>query len=229
MFGGKKILAIIPARGGSKGVPRKNIKFLCGKPLICYTIDAVKPFESYIDICISTDDREIKDVVEQYGVRVPFMRPKYLATDSASTVDVLLHALQFYRENGKYYDILLVLQPTSPFRQSRHIEDALTLFRDDIDMVVSVKTSHAAVAICRENIQGYLELPLNEKATRRQDLTDYYEYNGAIYVVNVESLLKERCLTFDKKIKYLMDDLSSVDIDNNLDFEYAEFLMRNNK
>lgn len=226
MFNNKRILAIIPARGGSKGVPRKNIKSLCGKPLIYYTLDAVEPFKAFMDICVSTDDEEIKDIIERYGISIPFMRPRSLATDTASTADVLLHALQFYSEKGRYYDILLLLQPTSPFRKSRHIEEALSLFRDDIDMVVSVKKSHSAVAICRENEQGYLELPLNEKASRRQDLMDFYEYNGAIYVIRVESLLRCRNLIFDKKIKYVMDGLSSVDIDDDLDFEYAEFLIK---
>lgn len=226
MFSDKRILAIIPARGGSKGVPRKNIKLLGGKPLIYYTLDAVKPLNTYIDICVSTDDIEIKDAVERYGIPVPFLRPEHLATDRASTADVLLHALQFYHEKGQDYDMMLLLQPTSPFRQSKHIEEALALFRENIDMVVSVKKSHAASVICCENVNGYLDVPLNSRALRRQDIPVYYEYNGAIYIINVASFRKTHSLVFAKRIKYLMDERSSVDIDSMVDFEYAEFLMQ---
>lgn len=226
MVNDKRILAVIPARGGSKGVPGKNIKSLCGRPLIYYTLDAVKPFDTDIDICVSTDDIKIKEAVERYGIVVPFLRPEYLATDTASTAGVLLHALQFYREKGKDYDIILLLQPTSPFRQASHIREALALYREDIDMVVSVRESHAANVICCENTEGYLEIPLNSEALRRQDAPMYYEYNGAIYVINVRSFLETYNLIFSKRIKYLMDERSSVDIDNQLDFEYAEFLMQ---
>lgn len=226
MLNDKRILAVIPARGGSKGVPGKNIKSLCGKPLIYYTLDAVKPFGTDIDICVSTDDIKIREVVERYGISVPFLRPEHLATDTASTADVLLHALQFYHEKGKDYDIILLLQPTSPFRQASHIGEALALFREDIDMVVSVRESHAASVICCENTDGYLEIPLNSKVLRRQDAPMYYEYNGAIYVINVRSFLETQSLVFSRRIKYLMDERASVDIDTQLDFEYAEFLMQ---
>ena len=226
MYKNKRILAIIPARGGSKGLPGKNIKLLCGRPLIYYTLDAVKPFGTNIDICVSTDDVKIKEIVELYGISVPFLRPGYLATDTASTADVLLHALQFYYEKGEDYDVILLLQPTSPFRQASHIREALSLYREKIDMVVSVRESHAASVICCENAGGYLETPLNSEALRRQDTPAYYEYNGAIYVINVQSFLETRNLIFARRIKYLMDERSSVDIDTQLDFEYAEFLMQ---
>ncbi|WP_455592378.1 acylneuraminate cytidylyltransferase family protein [Bacteroides sp.] len=223
----RRILAVIPARGGSKGLPGKNIKELAGKPLICYTIDAARQILDDTDICVSTDDEKIKRCVESYGLKVPFLRPFHLAMDNSSSVDVLLHALQFYAELGKVYDTLLLLQPTSPFRTGEHISGALDLYDDKIDMIVSVKESHTPSCLCSENQEGYLRLLLNGKALRRQELPTYYEYNGAIYIINIKSLEASGNLSFSKTKKYLMDDIASVDIDNLIDFQFAEFLVTN--
>src|SRR6056297_1801952 len=118
-------LIIIPARGGSKGIPGKNIKELCGKPLIQYTVDAAREIFKDYEICVSTDSSEIKSVVEKLGLKVPFLRPIELATDTASTYDVLLHALNFYENKGYCSDVVILLQATSPFRTSKHIREAL--------------------------------------------------------------------------------------------------------
>ena len=133
-----KALVIIPARGGSKGIPHKNIKPLNGKPLIHYTIDVARGIASDEDICVSTDDADIIKCVEEYGLKVPFVRPAELATDTAGTYEVLIHALDFYEKQGKTYDVVLLLQNTSPFRTVQHVKEALELYRPDIDMVVSV-------------------------------------------------------------------------------------------
>src|SRR5574344_397852 len=122
------ILTIIPARGGSKGIPHKNIKPLNGKPLIYYTIDCARAICNDEDICVSTDDAEIISVVEQYGLKVPFVRPAELASDTAGTYEVLLHALDFYEKQGRHYDVVLLLQNTSPFRSSLHVKEALELY-----------------------------------------------------------------------------------------------------
>lgn len=117
-----EILYIIPARGGSKGIPRKNIKLLAGRPLICYSIDVARALTSDENICVSTDDNEIIRVVEEYGLKVPFKRPDYLATDTATTNDVLLHALEYYEAQGKQYDVIVLLQPTSPLRKIAQLD-----------------------------------------------------------------------------------------------------------
>lgn len=219
-----KILAIIPARGGSKGLVGKNIKDLCGKPLICWTIDVAKGVLKDEDICVSTDFQSIADVVEDYGLKVPFLRPDSLASDTATTRDVIIHALDFYREQGKKYDVVLLLQPTSPLRTTKHVEEALALYRPDLDMVVSVKKSHAAVVIANDDENGFLIPSLNANVGRRQDMLEYYEYNGAVYVINVQSLYANNTMNFKRKIKYVMDEEASVDIDTELDLKVVELI-----
>lgn len=222
-----KILYIIPARGGSKGIPHKNIKLLNGKPLIYYTIDVARQLTTDDHICVSTDDDEIIEVVENYGLKVPFIRPDYLATDTATTNDVLLHAINFYESRGDFYDVVVLLQPTSPLRNSIHVKEAIELYTNDIDMVVSVKESHAASVICKENENGYLEFCLNKEGLRRQDVPNYYEYNGAIYIINANRLKKVNLSGFTIKKKYIMDEVSSVDIDTEIEWQLSEILIRN--
>jgi len=220
-----EILYIIPARGGSKGIPRKNIKLLAGRPLICYSIDVARALTSDENICVSTDDNEIIRVVEEYGLKVPFKRPDYLATDTATTNDVLLHALEYYEAQGKQYDVIVLLQPTSPLRKIAQLKEALKLYKDDLDMVVSVKESHAPAVLCNENKDGFLELSFNKTGARRQDISSFFEYNGAIYVINIERL-KENSLSGLRRVKkYIMDETSSIDIDCQLDFSLAEFIL----
>ena len=140
-------LFVIPARGGSKGLPGKNIKDLCGKPLIAYSIDVARAFADDEHICVSTDSEEIKRVVEDYGLTVPFIRPAYLATDTASSNDVLIHAVNYFEMLGREYKRLVLLQPTSPLRSIEDVSGSLTLYSDDIDMVVSVTKSHAPAVL----------------------------------------------------------------------------------
>ena len=220
-----KILYVIPARGGSKGIPRKNIKPLNGKPLIYYTIDVARQLTTDENICVTTDDDEIIDVVESYGLKVPFKRPDYLATDTATTNDVLLHAVNYYESEGETYDLLVLLQPTSPLRKAIQVKEALSLFDESLDMVVSVKESHSASVICSENKSGFLELTLNKMGLRRQNITSFYEYNGAIYVISIDKLKKIGLSDFRYKKKYVMDEMSSHDIDTILDWKMAEVLI----
>ncbi len=219
-----KPLIIIPARGGSKGIPKKNIKPLNGKPLIYYSIDIARELADEKDICVSTDDDEIIKVVEDYKLHVPFKRPMEFATDNAGTSEVLLHALEHYEALGRKYDAIVLLQPTSPLRKAYQVTEALRLFTLAIDMVVSVKKSHAASVICSENAQGFIALSLSKNGVSRQALSDYYEYNGAIYVINVASLKKFKLAGLTKIIKYVMPNIDSVDIDTPLDWEIAETL-----
>ena len=225
-----KTLVVIPARGGSKGVPGKNIKLLNEKPLINYTLEAARKIFNDNDIVVSTDDIRIKNAVENVGLKVPFLRPENLATDTATTQDVLLHAISFFEEN-KYqtYDTLVLLQPTSPFRKENHIREALDIYKKNtgIDMVVSVKltNSNPYYVLFEENQDGYLEKSKKANVTRRQDAPEVYEYNGAIYIIDIQSLLKSKMSDFTKVIKYVMDEESSHDIDTKLDWKIAELLI----
>lgn len=219
-------LFVIPARGGSKGLPGKNIKDLCGKPLIAYSIDIARAFVDDEHICVSTDSEKIKGVVECYGLSVPFIRPDYLATDTATSNDVLVHAVNFFKEKGRGYKRLVLLQPTSPLRSVNDVADSLALYRDDIDMVVSVTKSHAPAVLCNEDENGYMQLIYNKTATGRQQLQEMYEFNGAVYVMNIQSLLEKGIAGFSKKVKYVMSKENSVDIDDIYDFYQVETIIK---
>ncbi|MBD8349069.1 cytidylyltransferase domain-containing protein [Dysgonomonas sp. HGC4] len=221
----RKILVIIPARGGSKGIPHKNIKLMNGKPLILYSIDVARELVHDIDICVSTDEDEIIDIVERYGLEVPFKRPEILATDTATTNDVLLHAINYYRSIGACYELIVLLQPTSPLRKINHLREALALYKDSVDMVVSVKESSVGGVLCVEDELGYLEPVFNKRGGRRQDMQSFYEYNGAIYIININALERKGLQALDKKIKYIMPIEDSIDIDNQYDWDIAEYLL----
>lgn len=223
-----KILTIIPARGGSKGIPHKNIKPLNGKPLIYYTIDCARAICDDEDICVSTDAPEIISVVEPYGLKVPFVRPAELATDTAGTYEVLLHALNFYEKQGMHYDVVMLLQNTSPFRTAEHVKEALKLYTPEVDMVVSVKECPANpyYSVFEENEEGYLHVCKGDgNIFRRQDAPKVYEYNGAIYIMNAETLKTTHMHKMQKRVKYVMDNLSSFDLDTMWDWQMAETIV----
>ena len=220
-------LVIIPARGGSKGIPHKNIKEFNGKPLIYYAIDAARGIADDAAICVTTDDDEIIEAVEAYGLKVPFKRPDCLATDTCGTYEVLLHALGHYEESGRHYDNVILLQCTSPFRKVEHVKDALKLYDDNCDMVVSVTESKANpyYNCFEETDEGYLKVSKgNGDIHRRQDCPKAWEYNGAVYIINPESMKKEPLSKFKKVRKYEMDPLHSMDLDTPLDWEIAELI-----
>ena len=224
-----RTLVIIPARGGSKGIPRKNIKPFDGKPLIYYTIDCARAICQDEDICVSTDDAEIISVVEKYGLKVPFVRPAELATDTAGTYEVLIHALDYYEKKGIHYDVVVLLQNTSPFRTPQQVKEALSLYREDVDMVVSVKECAANPYYCvfEENQEGFLHICKGDgNIFRRQDAPKVYEYNGAIYVMNAKVLKTTHMHKMQKRIKYVMDDLSSFDLDTMWDWKMAEMIKK---
>lgn len=222
-----KPLVIIPARGGSKGVPKKNMKFLNRQPLIYYTIEAAQEIFDNDVICVSTDDMEIKNLVEAIGLSVPFIRPPHLSSDTAGLYDVLLHAIEYYELKGYFPDTLILLQPTSPFRNAKHIIQALELYTSDLDMVVSVKEtkSNPYFNLFEENGFGFLYKSKQSNYVRRQDAPKVWEYNGAIYIMNIERLKLFNFSSFEKIKKYSMDELSSHDIDTLFDWKLAEFIM----
>lgn len=216
-------LFLVPARGGSKGIQKKNIKELNGKPLIYYTLDSIKNIVPMENICVSTDDLEIKAKVEAYGLNVPYLRPEEFATDTSTTLDVIEHALSFYKQRNKYFSGLVLLQPTSPLRRSQHIIEALELFSDSIDLIVSVKVTsvNPYYILFEENSDGFLELSKKGNFTRRQDCPLVYERNGAIYIYN----LTKEYQNPKRQIKYVMDENASIDIDNEFDWMLSEYIL----
>lgn len=223
-----RLLVIIPARGGSKGIPHKNIKLLGGKPLICYAIDAARKITSDENICVSTDDDAIIRVVEDYGLKVPFRRPDYLATDNAGTNGVLLHALDFYEQKGIHYDAVVLLQTTSPFRRAEDVIEAVKLYDGSIDMVTSVMPAKCNPYYdgFEDNNEGLLTISKgNGTIERRQDAPQVWQQNGAVYVINPVQLKAKGLAGMTKIRKYVMDGLHSVDLDNMLDWKIAEIML----
>lgn len=226
-----KTLVVIPARGGSKGIPHKNIKPLNGKPLICYSIDVARQIVCDEDICVTTDDDEIIKVVEDYGLHVPFKRPAELATDTCGSNEVIQHAYTFYENQGLHYDIILLLQPTSPFRQVDDVKACFSKYSQNKDMVVSVKPASANpyYDIYEEDEHGNLIISKGDGTiVRRQEAPKCYEYNGAVYVINPRSLMTIGMPNF-KKVGFVeMDEIHSLDLDTILDWKYAELLIKDN-
>lgn len=225
------ILYVIPARGGSKGIPYKNVKELEGKPLIYYSIDLARTLTTDDHICLSSDDDMIIKVAMDDNLNVPFKRPDSLATDHVGTYEVLLHTIQYYEGIGRNYDLVVLLQPTSPFRQKKHIEEAIALWDSNIEMVVSVKeaASNPYYNSFEEDCNGYLRISKgNGLFERRQDVPKAWEYNGSIYVIGVEALKMCHMSKFTKVRKYQMDDVYSIDIDTVFDWKVAELMLREN-
>lgn len=221
------LLIVIPARGGSKGIPNKNIKLLGGKPLIQYSIEVARELFHDSNICVSTDSPEIRDTVEKLGLHVPSLRPPHLATDSASTYDVLIHALNEFEKTHKTPDFIVLLQPTSPFRRAFHLKEAIALYDKDIDMVVSVKetSSNPYYVLFEEDENGWLHKSKTGTFSRRQDCPKVWEYNGAVYVINPKSLRHQSHLEFTRVRKYVMGEEYSIDLDTPRDWQIAECLL----
>ena len=223
-----KPVFVIPARGGSKGIPGKNIKPLCGKPLIAYSVEVARQLADDRDICVTTDDERIAQVVKNMRLDVPLMRPDYLATDGCGTYEVLLHAVKFYEELGRDYDTLVLLQPTSPMRTAEDVQAAIDAYTPDIDMVVTVtEAASNPYYNCYETDEnGFLHISKGDGCyTRRQDAPKAWEYNGAVYVINIESLKKGPLGSFRRRKMVEMSRERSVDLDTPLDWMVAEAIM----
>lgn len=227
-----KILGVITARGGSKGVPRKNIKLLNGKPLVAYTIEAAKKSNIFDRIILSTEDEEIASTGKEFGVEVPFVRPLELAGDSVPTISVLVHALEWLRTNEGYIpDAVMLLQPTAPLRKPEHIREAQDLFvQSGADSVVSMTEVplhlNAHWQFLRD-WQGRATIATGEAfheiVKRRQELPVTYARNGAIYLFKTPLLFGEIPSFYGETVcAYLMDEASSINIDSPEDFAEAE-------
>lgn len=229
-----EILAIIPARGGSKGLPRKNILSLYGKPLIAHSICAALDSKYINRVIVSTEDEEIARIARAYGAQIPFMRPMELAGDKTSGMEPILHTLEKLSEYERYYpDITVLLQPTSPLRTVKHIDDAVTLFLDhmqEFDSLISVTPlEHPVLWNKVMYVDGKLEDDIqheHKKAQNRQDILEIYRLNGAIYIAKTDSLMQAKDFEMERTMGYRMEIKDSVDIDTQLDFEWAEFLMK---
>ncbi len=232
----KTILGIITARGGSKGIPRKNIKDLYGKPLIAYTIDAAKTSGVFSRVIISTDDEEIAGVTKQYGAEVPFIRPSELAQDTTPHLPVLQHAVSWMREHENFVpDYVMILQPTSPMRQAFHIKEAAELLeKTNADSVVSVSAipahynPHWQFEIDPDNrMKIFTGEPFAKIVKRRQELPKTYTRNGAIYIFKTELLFRPDPTFYGNDVRaYVMDEKYNINIDGPEDWVMAEKVIK---
>lgn len=227
------MLAVIPARGGSKGVPKKNIKLLDNKPLIAYTIEAAIQSGVFKKVIVSTDSEEIAEIAGKYGAEVPFIRPVAISGDDVSSNDVILHALNFFEDRDKCFKYVCMLQPTSPLRTERHIKEAYKyLLRNDYNYVVSVcECEHSPKWSGQLDEGNGMDHFLSEEYKRsvRQQIAKYYRLNGAIYMGKVENFKTDKNFLGTGCHAYIMKQEESIDIDSLLDFKIAEFIKKMKK
>lgn len=227
-----KVLGLIPARGGSKGIPRKNIKLLAGKPLIEYTIQSALKSDLLDKTILSSDDPEIIAVAKETGIEVPFVRPSEFAEDRTPSIGVVKHALEFFKTKNMEFDLVCLLQPTSPFRPERLIDKAIeTFIQGDFDSLLSVRKVPADFNphwIFEENENGILKIATGEKEiiSRRQDLPPAYYRDGAIYLTK-SSVILEQASLYGDKIGFIDNSASPhVNIDTMEDWKIAEELLK---
>lgn len=222
-------LYIIPARGGSKGIPHKNIKPLAGRPLIAYSIDVARELCPEQDrIILSTDDPAIADTARGLGLTVDYMRPAALATDSSGSREVMLDAMDWADARGIAYDCVVLLQPTSPLRTADDVRAALELYTSQLDMVVSVEPAACNPYYnCFEtDAEGFLHISKGDgRLTRRQDAPPAWAYNGAVYVINPQSLRAMPMGSFGRRVPSPMPAERSIDLDTPRDWAVAEAIM----
>lgn len=223
----KNFLAIIPARGASKRLPQKNLLDLCGKPLIAWSIEAGLK-SKYIDkLVVSSDDDEILAIADEYNIRA-IKRPKKLANDTATTFDAIKHTI----DKLDTYDYIVLLQPTSPLRNCKHIDESINLLQQkNADAVISVcEMEHSPLWSNTLDKDGVMDNFLRDKVKnkRSQDLEKYYRLNGAIYICRTDKLLKHKSFFLKKNTyAYFMNRESSVDIDYEIDLKFASILASN--
>ena len=225
------MIAFIPARGGSKGVPGKNIKEICGKPLIAWTIEAALKAQGIERVIVTTDDEKIAQVAKEYGAEVPFMRPAELASDTATAIDVYLHAADFVmNETGKSLEKFMVLLPTVPMRDEKHIDEAIAQFEAD-KATTLMSFAKAEVPASWYHYQDEAGRVHNagfgggSNMANRQTNQSYIVPNGAIYILDYELLKTKRTYYCDNTTAYIMSSEDSIDIDYPIDFEFAKCLM----
>ena len=225
----KKVLCIIPARKGSKGLKNKNIKMLNKIPLIAWSILVAKKCKQIDEIIVSTDSIKISKIAKTYGAKVPFIRPKKFATDKASSFSVLKHAIDFFKEKKLYFDYILMLEPTSPLRHFRDIDFCLTKVKNkNIQTLVSVAKTIEQHPTFLYSIsdKNFLKPFLKKKQKlyiRRQDISPLYFLEGSIYISKVSTLLKRKTWYHEKTQAFEIEKWKSLEIDDIDDFKLAEF------
>tara|TARA_Y100001958_G_C21072302_1_gene431394 strand:+ start:9 stop:716 length:708 start_codon:yes stop_codon:yes gene_type:complete len=231
MYKKNKILSIITARGGSKGLPGKNVIKILGKPLISWTINHALN-SKYIDrLIVSTDDKKIANVSKKYGADVPFMRPSHLAEDESSSIDVVLHAIDWLENNNEFYDYIILLEPTSPLRETSDIDNSLEklINTDNAESIVSVckpESSHPDFIISLENgfIKKYYGKGFSHK--RRQDLDDVFYYEGTFYTSKVSTLKSKKSFYHKNTLGYEVPRWKSFEVDEEIDLKIIESILK---
>jgi len=232
VIGGKSVLAIIPARGGSKGLPGKNIRIMCGKPLIGWSISQGLESQYIDEVLVSSDSQDILDIAKQCGANAPFIRPKSLADDDVTSIDVLLHAVDYLAKGGCVYDYLVLLEPTSPLRDVSDIDGAIELLVNNeiAESVVGVSRVEGAHPSFLFTIQNELLRPtrgIEPNGLRRQDLKDdYYYLEGSIYASSVNALTERRGFYHADTLPWVVDRYKAIEIDELCDFIASEALMK---
>lgn len=224
-----RTLFIIPARYGSKGLPGKNIRTLGEDPLFIHSIKYAEEIKNDDDvICFASNDLKALDIANEYGYATDYKRPDALSEDNTPTEDVILDVIKFYAEKGESFERIVLLQPTSPYRNTEHYKEMDLLYSNTIDMVVSVNISKQNPYFnLFEEENGLLFKSKPSSYTRRQDAPAVYQYNGSIYIINTESILKHKKIaSFNNIVKYVMAEKYSIDIDSELDFMIAEHIMK---
>ena len=234
MYKGNSFLAIIPARSGSKRLPDKNILDLLGKPLIGWTIEAATN-SKYVDhVVVSTDSQKILNISEKFGVKVPFKRPAELAYDNSSSMDVVIHAITELKNIGKKYDYIILLQPTSPLRTCDDIDKSIEqiIERSDEAVISVTKSKHSPlwsnILPKNKSMSDFINKDIVDM--RSQDLPEYYQLNGAIYLIKTKKIFDQKNPSFflrEKISAYIMDEKHSVDIDTKIDFDLAQIILKN--
>lgn len=230
MINGKKVLAIIPARGGSKGLPGKNIKMVSGKPLIAWSIEHGLNCPEVDTTIVSTDDSEIARVAKEFGAEVPFLRPDFLANDTASSIDVILHAIDFLKDQDQHFDIIVLLEPTSPLREVSDISGALKKLvqTPTLGSVVGVSQAESVhPAFLYKEQEGMLKPYLDKQPNnlRRQDLEELYYLEGTVYVSLIDVLRSKKGFYHEQTAGWVVPRYKSFEVDELVDLICVEALM----
>ncbi len=226
-----KILTVIPARGGSKGLPGKNIKMLLDKPLIAWSIEQALASKYVDEVIVSTDSEQIAEIARQYGARIPYMRPAALAADDTSTADVLIHLIEVLEGQGEEFDYIMLLEPTSPLREVEDIDTAFERLMNTKDAKSIVGISHVEAqhpSFCVTlNEGGFLNSKNDFVVLRRQEIDDLYYYEGSVYISEVEKYKEKRNFYHANTLGQIMPKWKSFEIDEIVDFIIAEALLKN--
>lgn len=219
-----KNLCIIPARGGSKRIPRKNIKPFMDKPIMAYSIEAAKASELFDEVMVSTDDEEFAEVARQYGASVPFLRSEATANDYAGTADVMFEVLNEYKKNGKDFDNFCCLYSTAPFVTPERLKEAFRLLNDKVDASFTlVQYSYPIQRSIRKNAEGYVEMNFPQYlGSRSQDLEPIYHDAGQFYFVKVKTFYEEKTLWCKRTAPLVLSELEVQDLDTLTDWQLAE-------